>query len=112
AWTTGRTIWPCSATWRSTSWAGRKVRHPYAPTRKIQKSRMAVLQRRQPLLMSYRQQNRPKVRSLRLAVDFLETALGSLPKTFGLTVLGPPLCRHDHMAPAPIFIALFKGNQS
>src|SRR5271157_854435 len=29
AWTTGRTIWPCSATWRSTSWAGRKVRHPY-----------------------------------------------------------------------------------
>src|SRR5208283_2210012 len=34
AWTTGRTIWPCSATWRSTSWAGRKVRHPYAQNSK------------------------------------------------------------------------------
>ena len=62
--------------------------------------------------MSYRQQNGPKVRGLRPAIDFLETALDDLPKTFGLTVLGPPLCRYDHMAPAPIFIALFKGNQS
>jgi len=44
-----------------------------------------------------------------LAVDFLETALGSLPMTFGLTVLGPPLCRFNHMAPAPIFFALFKA---
>ena len=34
AWTTGRTIWPCSATWRSMSWAGRKARHPYAQNSK------------------------------------------------------------------------------
>ena len=52
-------------------------------------------QRRQPLLMSYRQQHGPKVRGLRPAIDFLETALGDLTRELGYVRCPQDCVSHD-----------------